>query len=54
MKKVFALMLVLIMAVAAMATASAEGEVKVAFITQSLSNASQAYAWTQFPMSQVG
>ena len=26
----------------------AEGEVKVAFITQSLSNASQAYAWTQF------
>ena len=48
MKKVFALILVLIMAVAAMATASAEGEVKVAFITQSLSNASQAYAWTQF------
>lgn len=28
--------------------ASADGEVKVAFITQSLTNASQAYAWTQF------
>lgn len=25
-----------------------KGEIKVAFITQSLSNASQAYAWTQF------
>ncbi len=25
-----------------------DGEIKVAFITQSLSNASQAYAWTQF------
>ncbi|NLJ40243.1 MAG: sugar ABC transporter substrate-binding protein [Clostridiales bacterium] len=28
--------------------ADKDGEVKVAFITQSLSNASQAYAWTQF------
>ncbi|MCI5993804.1 MAG: sugar ABC transporter substrate-binding protein [Clostridiales bacterium] len=29
-------------------TPAADGEIKVAFITQSLSNASQAYAWTQF------
>ena len=48
MKKVFALLLVLVMTLAFMATATAEGEVKVAFITQSLANASQAYAWTQF------
>ncbi len=30
------------------APASSEGKAKVAFITQSLSNASQAYAWSQF------
>lgn len=30
------------------AAAPAEGSVKVGFITQSLSNASQAYAWSQF------
>ena len=48
MKKVFALLLVLVMTLAFAATATAEGEVKVAFITQSLANASQAYAWTQY------
>ena len=49
MKKLFALLLVLVLAFACATTATAEGEeIKVAFITQSLTNASQAYAWTQF------
>ena len=49
MKKLFALLLVLVLAFACATTAAAEGEeIKVAFITQSLTNASQAYAWTQF------
>ena len=48
MKKVFALLLVLAMALTFAISASAEEEIKVAFITQSLTNASQAYAWTQF------
>ena len=49
MKKLFALLLVLVLALACAMTATAESEeVKVAFITQSLTNASQAYAWTQF------
>lgn len=49
MKKLFALLLVLVLAFACATAATAEGEeIKVAFITQSLTNASQAYAWTQF------
>ena len=36
------------MALAGVAAMAQEEEVKVAFITQALSNASQAYAWTQF------
>ena len=48
MKKLFALLLVLVLAFACATAATAEGEeIKVAFITQSLTNASQAYAWTQ-------
>jgi ribose transport system substrate-binding protein len=48
MKKIVALLLALLMTVSMMAVATAEEEIKVAFITQSLENASQAYAWTQF------
>lgn len=47
MKKIVSLFLVLAMLIVSVA-AVAEGEVKVAFITQSKSNASQAYAATQF------
>ena len=48
MKKVVALLLAVLMALAGVAAVAEEEEVKVAFITQALSNASQAYAWTQF------
>lgn len=48
MKKLVALLLAVLMALAGVAAVAEEEEVKVAFITQALSNASQAYAWTQF------
>ena len=48
MKKLVALLLAVLMALAGVAAMAQEEEVKVAFITQALSNASQAYAWTQF------
>lgn len=48
MKKLVALLLAVLMALAGVAAMAEEEEVKVAFITQALSNASQAYAWTQF------
>lgn len=48
MKKLVALLLAVLMALAGVAAVAQEEEVKVAFITQALSNASQAYAWTQF------
>jgi len=47
MKKIFVLLLTLMLA-ASMLTFAHADEIKVAFITQSLENASQAYAWTQF------
>jgi len=47
MKKIFVLLLTLMLA-ASMLTFAPADEIKVAFITQSLENASQAYAWTQF------
>ena len=48
MKKLVALLLAVLMALAGVAAVAQEEEIKVAFITQALSNASQAYAWTQF------
>lgn len=48
MKKLVALALALVMALSLMSIGAAEQKVRVAFITQSLTNASQAYAWTQF------
>ena len=60
MKKIIALLLALVMVLSMAACgakeenapeatkAASDGKVKVAFITQSLTNASQAYAWTQF------
>ena len=47
MKKILVLLLTLMLA-ASMLTFAHADEIKVAFITQSLENASQAYAWTQF------
>ena len=47
MKKIFVLLLTLMLA-ASMLTFAHADEIKVAFITQFLENASQAYAWTQF------
>jgi len=47
MKKILVLLLTLMLA-ASMLTFAQADEIKVAFITQSLENASQAYAWTQF------
>jgi ribose transport system substrate-binding protein len=47
MKKIFVLMLTLMLAASMLSFAQAD-EIKVAFITQSLENASKAYAWTQF------
>ena len=48
MKKLVALTLALMMALSLVSLVTAEEKPKVAFITQSLTNASQAYAWTQF------
>lgn len=62
MKKLIALLLALVMVLSMVAcgakneetpadskpAASSDGKIKVGFITQSLTNASQAYAWTQF------
>lgn len=48
MKKLVALALALLMALSLMSIGAAEEKPRVAFITQSQTNASQAYAWTQF------
>ncbi len=49
MKKILSLFLVLVLAMSVSSAAFAEKkEVKIAFITQSLENASQAFAWSQF------
>jgi len=49
MKKILCLLLVLVFAMSVSAAAlAAEKEIKIAFITQSLTNASQAFAWSQF------
>lgn len=48
MKKLVALTLALMMALSLVSLVSSEEKPKVGFITQSLTNASQAYAWTQF------